>query len=221
MKILFKYATRGRATWFIETLTAYKNNLSGEHTYKFIITCDNDDESMNNSHMRRYMDLQQLEVHFGPHKTKIEAINADMEDQDFDILVVVSDDMVPIVPNFDAVIVQDMLQYFPDLDGALHYNDNGHCGSKLISLTVMGKKLYDRFGYIYWSEYVSLWCDNEFTDIVRQLGKVKWIDRCIIQHMFMKHGRDSLYKRNETFYDADQVVYDTRKRLDFPKALVS
>jgi len=222
MRILFKYATRSRSIWFQKTITQYKRKLSGKHSYTFVISCNTNDRKMNNRRMIKFMKSYQLEFYFGPHKNKIEAINADMEGRDFDILVVISDDMIPKVRGFDDIIVQDMQKYFPNLDGALHYNDLSHCGAKVISLSIIGKKLYDRFGYIYWPEYISLWCDNEFTDIVRRLNKVQWLDKCVIKHDWKgnKGTCDSLYKKNNSFYDFDQVIYDRRKEQGFPGALV-
>ena len=127
MKILFKYATRGRPEWFQRTLDGYYANLSGLHDYEFRISIDRDDWSMNTPAMIMYLQSKpNLTYHIGDSKTKIEAINADMENAEFDILVVVSDDMTVMVKNFDDIIVRDMMNNFPDIDGALHYNDGLH-----------------------------------------------------------------------------------------------
>jgi len=219
MKILFKYATRSRPAWFKKTLMAYKSLLSGFHECEFVVTCDYDDVTMANTDVRKFMDKMNVHYYFGRSESKVAAINANMKKHSFDILVVVSDDMVPIVRKFDDIIVQDMLKYFPDLDGALHYNDLSHCRDKVISLSILGRKLYDRFGYIYWHGYKSLWCDNEFTEICRQLKKVQWIDVCIIKHEWMKGGMDSLYKRNEALFNEDGRLFHKRIRQAFPGAL--
>ena len=221
MKILFKYATRARPNWFQETIQTYLSMLSGMHQYEFVITCDTDDATMNNKKMISFMKKHSLYYYFGNHKTKIEAINADMKGRKFDLLIVVSDDMIPVVQRYDDIIAGHLEEFFPDTDGALHYNDGSHCGAKIISLSIMGKKLYDRFGYIYWHEYQSLWCDNEFTDIVRQLGKVQYIPEIVIKHYWMKKGRDVLYNRNEELYKIDRAVFERRGALGFPNALQS
>ena len=220
MNFLFKYATRSRPEWFKKTISTYLSKQSGLHQFKFVITCDAVDRKMNNQPMRKWMEEQDLEYHFGMHSGKIQAINDNMKGHIFDTLIVVSDDMIPIVKGYDNIIAEDMQRYFPDLDGALHYNDKSHCGSKVISLSIMGRKLFDRFGYIYWPEYQSLWCDNEFTTIVRQLGKVQWIDKCIIKHEWKKGGTDNLYRRNEALYSYDKLIFDRRRQTAFPGALV-
>jgi len=221
MKILFKYATRSRPEWFQETIQTYLSLLSGLHDCDFLITCDNDDNTMNNNKMKSFMNHHHLEYNFGDHSGKIEAINADMKGRKFDLLIVVSDDMIPVIQRYDDIIVGHLNEYFPNGDGALHYNDGSHCGAKVISLSVMGKRLYDRFGYIYWHEYQSLWCDNEFTEIVRQLDKVRYIPETVIKHYWMKKGRDVLYDKNEVLYKIDQTVFERRSALSFPDALKS
>jgi hypothetical protein len=175
---------------------------------------------MNNQDMLKYL-LRQSHLQFflTDSKTKIEAINANMEGLEFDILVVVSDDMVPRMIHFDDIIVKHMNEYFPDMDGALHYND-GFCGKdQTITLSIMGKKLYDRFGYIYHPSYKSFYCDNEFTDVVRSWRKVKYFPEVIIQHEWKGFGEeaDSMYKRNSEYGKGDDITYAKRKELGFPR----
>jgi len=82
----------------------------------------------------------------------------------------------------------------------------------------MGKKYYDRFGYIYHPSYISLWCDNEFTDVANMLKKQKYINECIIRHehcIYMNHPRDALCNRNEGSYMVDQQNYFRRKAEGF------
>lgn len=215
MNILFKYATRSRPDLFKETLNKWYSMLSGKHEYQFIVSVDEDDLSMNNDQMKEFMQSKPgLTFHAGQSKSKIEAINADMEGVDFDILVVVSDDMIPQKMGFDDIIVGDMMQNYPELDGALSYWD-GVRSDNLITITIMGKKLYDKFGYIYNPEYKSLWCDNEFTDVVNEMGKVTYIRRLLIKHEWVKYNNDELGRRNNVFLSLDKQVYNYRKMRGF------
>src|SRR4030043_73973 len=97
-RFLFKYPTRGRPDWFKQTLENYFNKLSGKHQYQFIIAMDTDDASMNNQEMRNWLALKAgnvLTYYYSNHRTKIEACNSGIPDEGWDILVLVSDDMVP------------------------------------------------------------------------------------------------------------------------------
>ncbi len=216
MRILFKYATKGRPEWFKQTLETYQRLFSGNHFCYFIVSMNEDDPTMNNLDIRSFLlSKSNVAFEYGKHKCKIEAINADMEGVDcFDILVVVSDDMVPVVQDFDDIIASDMNKYFPNLDGALHYPD-GIQRDNLITCSIMGKKLYDNFGYIYNPAYLSLFCDTEFTEIVKRDKKVKFIDRMIIRHEWRKHD-DELYNRNNALFGRDREVFESRKEANFP-----
>lgn len=220
MKFLFKYATYKRPDWFKQTLEIYYSMLSGQHHYEFVISLNANDKTMNNPEMRVFMDGKPgLSYCCGLHKTKIEAINADMKGLDFDILFLISDDMIPIVPDFDIIIAEKMKEHFSDLEGALHFND-GCCGrDKCITLSIMGKKLYDYFGYIYHPAYKSFFCDEEFTNVVYQLGKVKYFPQVIVRHDWKGwgEGRDEVYARNTKLGKDDKRIFIRRKKLGFSK----
>jgi len=217
MRILFKYPTRDRPDWFKQTLKKYYSMMSGKTQYRFLITLNEDDETMNNLEMKVFMNgFPNLTYKYGNHKTKVEAVNADMQNEDFDILVLVSDDMIPIVKDFDDVIVKAMKKYFPDLDGALHFPDGKFRGT-IITLSIMGKKLYNYFGYIYNPIYKSFGCDNEFRDIVYRIKKVAYIQRVIIKHKWgganKENCKDVLYKRNFILGEEDGPLYCSRKQI--------
>jgi len=216
MRFLFKYPTRGRPQWFQETLNAYYSKLSGKHEYQFVIAMDNNDETMNNVSMRDWLaSLENLTYYYRDHANKIQACNTGIPNDGWDILVLISDDMTPVVQDFDDIIAQDMLREFPALDGALHYND-GYAGKPLLTLSIMGKKLYDRIGFVYWPAYEGLWCDNDFMSTVKKWNKYWYCDKVIIRHEWLKHGRDETYKQGESSYYEDKKIYDARKILGFP-----
>ena len=220
MNFLFKYPTRSRKDWFKKTLATYYEMISSECDFEFMISCDTDDISMNNSTMRTFLNSQQnLNYVYGDSKTKIEACNADVEYiRQWDILVLVSDDMIPVMKDFDKIIVDLMTRHFPDTDGVLHFNDGWFGKDKCITLSIIGRKFYERFGYVYHPAYRSFYCDNEFTDTAYSLGRCHYDPRVIIRHEW--HGgpnsTDSLYRHNSGM-KGDEEVYRRRKLLNFPK----
>ena len=220
MRFLCKFPSRSRPGRFMEVFGLYRSMLSGKHDMKFVLSFDEDDISMNNPRMRKWLDAQSdcASSYFGKSKSKIEAVNADMDKApDYDILILASDDMIPVQHGYDDIIATDMQIHFPDLDGVLHYND-GVRGQQLNTLCIMGKPYYDRFGYIYHPDYTSVFCDNEFTEVSQMLGKAVYIDNLIVQHKWMEQGKDALYQRNEdpAFYGKDYQVYAARKENNFP-----
>jgi len=222
VRFLCKFPSRSRPGRFLEVFNLYRSYLSGKHSMEFLLSFDEDDIMMNNPHMRKILDSQGegVRYYFGNSKSKIQAVNADMDKApDYDILLLASDDMVPVQHGYDDIIATDMQTHFPDLDGVLHYND-GIRGEALNTLCIMGKPYYDRFGYIYNPEYTSVFCDNEFTEVSRMLGKAAYIDKLIIQHKWMEQGKDALYQRNEDpdLYSKDGQVFVRRRQNGYVNA---
>ena len=131
-------------------------------------------------------------------------------------MVVGSDDFVCVQKGWDVIIQAAMLRNFPDTNGVLWFND-GHVGDKLNTLPIIGRKRYRKFGYIYHPEYTSLWCDNEFMEVNKDVQV--YSDQVLFKHAhpaWDATGRsDELYKRNEAFFNIDKIVYESRKRKGF------
>lgn len=222
-RIVFKYPTRGRPEIFKKLIEKYIEYSSGIHEYRFVISIDIDDKTMNNEEMISYIEKLRervvLEYYIEPSKNKVDALNRNIRAARGDVLVLVSDDMVPIEKNYDDIIIKDFEKYYPDYDGMLNYNDGLRKDwPKLCTLTVYGWKYYSRFNYIYNPEYKSVFCDNEQTDVGRLLNKITDIDRVIIRHEWTNvEFQDELRRKNEQseYYQMDKSVYERRKRTNF------
>jgi len=224
LKILIKFPTRSRPEKFKSVLTRYVDYLSGKHSIHFVITMDSDDASMNTTAMLEFLDdLAQrisLVYHYGDSRTKIEAVNADMIEEDADILLLASDDMIPEVKGYDDIIATDMLKHFPDLDGALNYNDGYRKNHRqnLMTLAILGWQLYKEWGYIYYPEYESLYADEEQTEVCRKTGRIVDLPQCIIRHEWPdEEDHDHLMMRNsnDAMYARDGAIFKYRKKRRF------
>lgn len=214
MRLLIKFPTRARPEKFFACLKSYVRLMSEGSEYKIAVSCDADDSAMNNfstlNHLRQFSNLY---FYFGDSKSKIEAINKDVDKHfDFDILLLASDDMFPQIEGYDAVIRSCMQKYFPNTDGVLWFYDG--CQARVNTLVIMGRKYYERFGYIYHPSYKSLFCDNEFTDVSKSLKKYVYIDSVIIKHIHPLHNSggtlDALYEKNESYWHEDEENYKKR-----------
>ena len=161
-------------------------------------------------------------IFYGQNTSKIEACNADMGAVDYpwDIVVLVSDDMIPQVSGWDDVIRNHMNSRFPDTNGILWFTD-GYQAEKLNTLCIYGRKMYEEFGYIYQPEYKSLFCDTELTD--RCYGDLRdrcmYIGYCIIRHEHPGTGfaqnNDALYIQNQRYWSQDMMTYIRRKKYPY------
>ena len=237
MKILFKYPTRNRHLKFTRCLERYYEYIV-DNNYEFIISMDNDDKVMNNDSIKNYLNSKSnLKYSYSDNNSKIAAINADIPLTEWDILVLISDDMIPEIKGFDEIIRRKMKEYYPDTDGVLWFFDGWR--RDLNTLCILGRKYYERFGYIYHPSYQSFWSDAEFTDVANNLKKQTFIDNIIIRHMhpdivmtdretrikfaeFLPEfaisnsfGHDQLWKKNSLFGDPDYDIYLVRKKNGF------
>lgn len=217
-KLLIKFPTRGRVDKFFKTLDKYYELLSNRCRVEFLITCDNDDEVMNNSKVKdKFKAYPNLKVEYGNSKTKIQAVNEGVSNHSFDIVLLASDDMIPVAKNYDSTIIETMCNTFPNFDGVLWFND-GIQQNRLNTLCILGKRYYNRFNYIYNPEYKSLWCDVEFTQVGNILGKQKYFDECIIRHAhhsITNEGFDKIYQQNEIYEEEDKATFLRRQKNQF------
>lgn len=208
------------------------------NNFEFLICCDNDDQQMNNSEAQNFMSrFPNLTYRYDNNDNKIEACNRGVSEKNFDIVVLVSDDMIPVVNGYDKIVVEKMKENFPDTDGALWFFDGYN--PDINTLSILGRKYYDRFMYIYHPSYITQWCDQEHTDVAKQLGKLYKHEDVIIKHIHPEiavlrsdvrdeisshvpeyakanfFGHDNLWLRNSNG-DKDAKNYYERKHAGFP-----
>ena len=219
MKLLIKFPTRNRKNKFFKVLRQYQNLCEDLDNTYFLITLDNDDESMNPSDVEDIFNtFKNIKVVYGTSNSKIHAVNRDIElVNDWDIVLLASDDMTPKVKGYDNIIRNKMKEFYSDTDGILWFND-GHMGNKLNTLCILGKKYYDRFGYIYHPEYKSVWSDNEFMLVGNILGKQTYFEQVIIEHEHPDWGygnRDEIHQNNSKNENQDKLLFTKRKDNNF------
>ena len=218
LNILLNFPTRSRPEKAIETLKKYASLAAHPEHIGIAITCDLDDTSMKIDLSSYLTPFSWSRVFYGNSKSKIEACNADIEKVDYpwDIIVLISDDMVPQVEGYDDIIRKACT---PDLDCVLWFND-GYQKNTLNTLTIFGRTMYNYFGYLYHPSYYSFYCDTELTDLCKGELKDKCIysEECIIKHehpgLFGKK-QDALYHHNQRYWSTDMRNYIARKKYEY------
>lgn len=223
-KLVIKIPTRERPRIFFACLDRYYELLSNRNRVFFLITCDTDDLSMNCAAVRsRLAGYSGLSVVYGPRVSKIEAYNRDIGCvEDFDLLLLASDDTWPLVKGYDDIIIQAVLKRAPDFDCVVKFGD-GRSKSYLNPFPVFGKKFYQRFGYFYQPDYKSLFCDLELTYVSKLLGKELAIEQDLIRHDHpLCNGIpcDDLFRKNLSFQEVDRNLFVRRAAKRFELAVV-
>lgn len=225
MCILFKYATRSRRTNFLRGIDSIVNNLSDKENYHILISVDEDDCTMQPLPVLNCNHTYKV----GKPNNKIEAINRDVNEfnYDWDILINMSDDMVFTQKDFDYTIRESFIEIGgedsggniygeTDYDQCLHFPDGNR--NDLITMSIMGRGYYNRFNYIYHPDYISLYCDNEQTEVAKMLGCYKYVDKVIFNHLHPAYGKavfDGQYQHTESFNEVDRQTYLRRKENNF------
>ena len=222
MRILLKCPTRSRPKQVIETLRKYIDLANKPDLIGICLSCDTDDATMHDPNVDYHittLPVAWVKIFFSGNNSKIEAVNADMNkiEWEWDIVILVSDDMIPKVKGYDDIIRSNMT---PDLDRIVWVND-GVQGYFLNTLSIMGRKMYESIGYIYHPSYKSLFCDNEFTDLCKGplASKCSYIETVLIRHEHFRTGfpekNDALYQKNQRYWSADFKNYISRKTYEY------
>ena len=111
MKLLIKIPTRNRPEQFLSILLKHIDFLDSKEDVSFLLTLDSDDDSMNNLEIRNALNSIESDSGipilylYGISLNKIHAVNRDLEDfQDWDILILSSDDMLPNKQGYDLIM---------------------------------------------------------------------------------------------------------------------
>lgn len=213
--ILYNLASRNRPVRLYKVIDTI-HKLSTDDNYTIVIKVDNDDPQAS----LYTLDHPRVIWKWGASESKIHAINRDIPGGNWDILVNVSDDTVFTKYGFDAIIRShcgpDDFLLFPEpfvkTQVTRGWNDY------IAVMSVIGRKYYERDGYVYNPAYKSLWCDNEATEVARMRGRCKNIDHDIFYHAHPAAGyptMDAQYKHTDSFYYEDKATYERRKGEGF------
>lgn len=216
MRILFKYTTRSRRSNFLRGYDSILNKIANREDYHILISVDKDDQSM--------FPLPVLDGNYtfvvGNSKNKIDAINRDLNefDYDWDILINMSDDMIFTKKGFDDII---RAEFYNDFNQYIHFND-GNQKCNVCTMHIVGRNYYDRFKYIYHPDYISLWCDVENDIVAKQLGCYKYMgdNLKLFRHLHPAWGlapQDALSIKTEdrALWVADEITFNKRKIKNF------
>lgn len=230
MKILFKYASRSRVENFARGLKSIVENCESQN-FHILVSVDTDDKEMENSKSLS----SKLQIVFGESKSKIAAVNRDVNEcgYDWDVLVTMSDDMIFTKKGFDNIIRDAFLTHsitpicftgitkYYELDQYIHFND-GNQKANVSTMHIVGRDYFNRFNFIYHPDYVSLWADVENDIVAKKLGCYKYMgdDVQIFKHLHPAWGlapTDAQYQRTEApeVWAKDEATFNRRKEMNF------
>jgi hypothetical protein len=218
--------TRSRPTQALDVLTKYRKLAGCDITIEVVI--DDNDASMQTKEVYYHLGRLGCIITSGAHASKIEAVNGGKV-TDWDVLLLASDDMIPVKDGYAVRVLSAMGEYFPYFDGALYFNDS-YAGKALCTLPIIGRRFYNQWGYVYEPAYKSFFCDNEQHEVWTAMHRLVYVDEVLIQHRHyanrdpdLRAPNDALYQKNQEAWNSDEAIYKRRKsaRFHMPEMLLS
>lgn len=144
-------------------------------------------------------------------RSAIDAINNAAKSATGDLFIVVSDDF--ICPKYWSS------KLLKALDGKSDFLVKTRDGLQktLITLPILDRAYYNRFGYIYFNEYIHMFSDQEMTAVGHMLGKVINVDMTF-EHLHYSTGKskkDAINIRNDASWRQGEKLFNERLKINF------
>lgn len=209
MKISIIHPSRGRQEMALSTAKKWVGNSYNPNDIEYLLSVDYDDSSVvDYIHNFSYTGVKFVTGH---NSSAIEAINKAAGVSSGDLIVVVSDDF-DCPEGWDTLLIE-ALQGKSDfivktIDGIQ---------KTLITLPIMDRAYYNRFGYVYHPSYQHMHSDEEMTMVGFMLGKTITLP-IEFKHNHYSIGamqKDAINKKNDKTYPQGFANLNQRKKINF------
>ncbi len=197
------------------------NSRAAGKDFEWVISVDEGDDASfaaaESCRARSPVSLK-IVVNTGP-KNCVSGWNAAAAASEGKVLIAVSDDFVP-PPDWDsALLAGDMPQGWVDGEFAVHVED-GYVHNLMV-IPVITRKRYNRYGYLYYPKYQSMFCDTELTEVAYRDGVVIDAKHLLFEHMHPdcgKRARDEsdLQHASVERWNTGEMLFKFRKARGFP-----
>lgn len=208
-KISIIHPSRNRPSQAAATISKWLLNADDKSQIEYILSVDTDDKDL-----RKYKEIAKvhgLRLLTNNNKTAIAAINYGAYYSTGNIIIVVSDD-------FDSPKGWDtsLLKETEEKEDFIVKTPDG-IQKTLITLPIMDRIYYNRFGYIYFPKYNHMFCDQEMTTVGHYLGKVIDIP-VLFEHQHYSTGqfkKDKISQKNDKTWSQGKKLFHDRLKTNF------
>lgn len=179
--------------------------------YEYILSLDTDDPCLNDYEQLFSKLHRKYDTAIYPNRSAIDAINKAAEHATGDIIVVMSDDFD--CPNqWDETLInitQDKKDWIAKThDGIQRW---------IITLPIMDRIYYNRFGYIYHPEFLHMFCDTQMSCVADLLGKRINLDMKFPHNHYSvgKSERDEISIRADKTWGQGEYTFMKHYRNNF------
>jgi hypothetical protein len=134
------------------------------------------------------------------------------------VIIAVADDFIP-PQDWDEKLLALTPHGWIDGEHVVHVNDGfvGH----IFTLAILTRKRYDKFGYLWYPGYESMFVDTEFGDVALRDGVVIEAMQLLFEHMHHANGKrpkdiNDANHDNRDRWNRGEMLYNFRKAHGFP-----
>jgi glycosyltransferase involved in cell wall biosynthesis len=203
MKFSLLHPSRSRSTKSFDTVQKWIQNASGTD-FEVIISIDSNDPYMEQYHAI-YSNVAKANIIVNDNRSAVDAINNAAKESSGEVLIVVSDD-TGCISNWDGVISNAVA-------GKSDYVLKVYDGIQkwIVTMPVMDRTYYNRFGYVYYPEFKHMFCDTFLTHQADALKRIIWRNDITIPHLhysIKKSVKDEVSERaDKTLHDGQDVYF--------------
>lgn len=204
MKISIIHPTRNRLEHAYKTAMKWHNNADSVDNFEYILSVDEDDIS-------DYSIFPLSFILYNTNKSAIEAINNGAKIAIGNILIVVSDD-TDCPEHWDTLLLNELKgksDFCAKVDDGLQ--------PTLVTMPIMDRFYYSRYGYIYHPDYLHMHCDQELTAVA--IMTCKYIKLPLtFNHLHYSTGKtpkDALNLKNDATWYQGESLFNERLKTNF------
>lgn len=204
MKISVIHPSRGRPQQAYETASRWISR--SDVSFEYVLMCDYSDPLLQ-EYEREFYKAEMQTVWAQDNHSAIEAINNAAKITTGDLLVIISDDM-DCFSGWDTALLAELAG---KSDFVLKTQDG--IQKTLVTLPILDRTYYNRFGYIYHPEFKHMGADMELTAVAIMAGKLLYSDLAFLHNHYTtgKTPKDAINEKNDlTYQHGDEVLMKHR-----------
>lgn len=210
MALSILHPSRSRPDKSFETIDKWISNSCGGDV-EVIVSLDSDDPLLNKYYLNFGKAAYKVTFLVNDNKSAVDAINKAAAISSGHIMIVVSDDTdCPKCWNFD-------LEF--KLKGKSDFI--AKCGDGIqkwiITMPVLDRAYYNRFGYVYHPDYLHMFCDTELSCVADLTGRRVEIDMNFPHNHYSigKSKKDSISDKADKTWTQGEALFLNRMRKKF------
>jgi hypothetical protein len=176
------HPSRQRVDRAAEAIREWHAGFSGKNQIEHLLSVDEDD-----AWLEDYRALAQragVGLVVGRNRSLVDAANRAARAVAGDFLIVVSDDF-GCPPGWDLALAGIAGER---RDIAILVNDGSPTSSRLMTLPIVGRALYERLGFLYHPDYFSMFADDDITGTARARGALVAAPGLLFPHRHYSFG---------------------------------